>query len=420
MITTEVCVIGAGPGGCATAIKLAQLGIDCILVDKAVFPRHKACGEIITSNCIRELSYLDERILADYQDSDISYEIAGNTFVAPNLHELEVEYMSPENKRLGLPHCFASNRYDFDNFLVESIKKYYPQVRVIEGCHLNEFKVEDNHAFLYDKKGNLVSESKLVIFANGAGNALTKKTTKAKKRPNHEAIGVRAYYKNVLPNDHPTSVAESAEFYFFQKEYMPFGLYITPLPNGLVNINTWIRKDFVVRKQMNLRQIMDDFIKNHPKLAARFEHAELVGKVHGASLELGSRWWKVSNHHYMLVGDAAGLIDATNANGIGHAMISGQIAAQYAKQSLDAKDYSAKFLKAYDKALHKRMKNALKLSRMVSPFFSLPFFDSFSTWMINYWVRKKNDRQLLIKIIYSKNATRELLSPKTYYKMFFG
>lgn len=378
MIKTEVCVIGAGPGGCITAIQLAQLGVNCILVDKAVFPRHKACGEIITSNCLRELLYLDKRILEDYQHSDISYGITGNTFVAPNQSELEIIYKSAENERLGIPHCFASNRYDFDNFLVQSVKKYYPQIEVIEGCHLSEFRVENENAFLYDKKGELISQSKLVIFANGAGNALTKKATKAKRHPSHEAVGIRAYYKNVLPSDEP----ELAEFYFFDKKYMPFGLYVTPLPNGIVNINTWIRKDFVTKKQVNLRQLMDGFIQNHPKLSARFENAELVGKVNGASLELGSRWWKVSNDHYMLVGDAAGLIDATNANGIGHAMISGKMAAKYAKQSLDARDYSANFLKAYDKSLHRRMNNALKLSRMISPFFKMPYFSSFSTWAI--------------------------------------
>ena len=44
MIKTKVCIVGAGPGGAATALKLSYLGIECVLVDKAVFPRDKICG----------------------------------------------------------------------------------------------------------------------------------------------------------------------------------------------------------------------------------------------------------------------------------------------------------------------------------------------------------------------------------------
>lgn len=413
MINTEVCIVGAGPGGCITAIALAKLNVTCVLVDKATFPRHKACGEIITSNCIRELAELDSRIFEDYQNANFNFDIAGNTFVAPNQYQLEVEYKSPANERLGLPHCFATSRYDFDNFLLQSVRKYYPQIQIIEDCHLKSFKTENNFSILSSSKVTI--KSRLAIFANGAGNVLTKRTTKAKKRPSHEAIGIRAYYKNVLPNDQP----ELAEFYFFQKKYMPFGVYITPLADGLVNINTWIRKDFVAKNNINIRKLMTEFIESRPKLKARFKDAELVGKINGASLELGSRWWKVSGNHYLLVGDAAGLIDATNANGIGHAMISGRMSADFVKQSLESNDFSEQFLSQYDKALRKRMNNALKLSRMVSPFFKMPFFPAFSTWMINYWMQKSTDSQLLVKLMYSKNAAKDFINPKHYFKMLF-
>lgn len=414
MIKTQVTVVGAGPGGCTTAIALAQKGIDCVLVDKAVFPRHKACGEVITSNCIRELATLDRAIFDDLQNADFNFDITGNTFVAPNQYSMEMEYKSPHNERMNLPHCYTASRYDFDNFLVQSIKKRYPQVQVVEGCNLNSFETENGYAILKDKKGKTI-KSRLVIFANGAGNALTKRASKVKTKPKHEAVGIRAYLKNVLPSDQP----QMAEFYFFKKKYMPYGLYITPLTNGMVNINTMVRKDIAKKRNINMREMMWEFIRENPTLNERFANAEMVGKVHGCSLELGSRWWKVSGDNFMLVGDAAGLIDATNANGIGHAMISGQMAADFAKRSLEANDTSAKFLKTYDNALRKRMSNSLKLSRMVSPFFTMPYFTSISTWLLNYWMKKSNDSQLLIKLMYSKNAGKELLKPSFYYSLLF-
>lgn len=415
MKETAVCVVGAGPGGCTTAIALAQQGIPCMLIDKAIFPRHKACGEVITSNCIRELASLDKRILTDLQNSVFNFDIAGNIFVAPNQYSIDIQYKSPANEALGLPHCYTASRYHFDNFLVQSIRKYYPSVEIVEGCHLSNFETRDGYAFLSDKSGETTFKSRLVIFANGAGAAITKKATHAPKRPKHEAIGIRGYYKNVVPNDAP----DMAEFYFFQKKYMPYGVYITPLQNGIINVNTMVRKDIATERQMNLKQIMSDFIAAHPKLSERFKNAELIGNIQGCSLELGSRWWAVSGAHFMLVGDAAGLIDATNANGIGHAMISGPMSAEFAKKSLAAQDFSAEFLKNYDQALRKRMNNSLKLSRMVSPFFNMPFFTSFSTWLLNYSLKKSKNSQLLVKLMYSKNAAKDLINPSFYFKMLF-
>ena len=395
MIETQVCVIGAGPGGCTTAIALAQKGIPCVLVDKSVFPRHKACGEVITSNCIRELAELDRDILTDLENALFKYNIKGNLFVAPNNYQFGVAYKSPANERLGLPHCYTATRHDFDNFLLNAVKTRYPSVKVIEGCHLADFEVTDDFAILRDKKGEYTIKSKLVIFANGAGNKLTKKANGAKVRKSHEAIGLRAYFKNVLP--HPQE--KMAEFYFFEKKYMPFGLYITPLQNGVVNVNTWVRKDFVDKKSLNIRTLMMDFLKTNPNIKERFENAEMIGKTQGSSLELGSRWWKMSGNRFLQVGDAAGLIDATNANGIGHAMISGRIAADFAQKSIEANDFSAKVLQSYDKEMQKRMKNALKLSRMIAPFSRMPYYSNFSAWLMNYWIKRSANSQLIIKLI---------------------
>jgi menaquinone-9 beta-reductase len=45
VIETEAVVVGAGPSGAVTALLLARHGHDVVLVDRARFPRDKACGE---------------------------------------------------------------------------------------------------------------------------------------------------------------------------------------------------------------------------------------------------------------------------------------------------------------------------------------------------------------------------------------
>ncbi|MEZ5191569.1 MAG: FAD-dependent monooxygenase [Nocardioides sp.] len=57
-LSTDVLVVGAGPAGSAAAAWSARLGLDTLLVDAAVFPRDKTCGDGLTPRAIGELQRL--------------------------------------------------------------------------------------------------------------------------------------------------------------------------------------------------------------------------------------------------------------------------------------------------------------------------------------------------------------------------
>lgn len=53
----DAIVVGAGPAGCAAAWDLATAGRSVLLLDKAEFPRHKACAGGLTRKSLRALRY---------------------------------------------------------------------------------------------------------------------------------------------------------------------------------------------------------------------------------------------------------------------------------------------------------------------------------------------------------------------------
>jgi menaquinone-9 beta-reductase len=56
--STEIAIIGAGPGGSAAAIALARAGRTVTLIDRASFPRDKCCGDGLTTGALRRLEAL--------------------------------------------------------------------------------------------------------------------------------------------------------------------------------------------------------------------------------------------------------------------------------------------------------------------------------------------------------------------------
>ena len=49
MAAIDTLVVGAGPAGVAAAVELRRAGRPVMLVDKAVFPRDKCCGDGLTT-----------------------------------------------------------------------------------------------------------------------------------------------------------------------------------------------------------------------------------------------------------------------------------------------------------------------------------------------------------------------------------
>src|SRR5262245_32629 len=61
----DVIVVGAGPGGSATAFHLARHGVNVLLLEKSEFPREKVCGDGLTPRAVKQLVDMDVDIKAD-------------------------------------------------------------------------------------------------------------------------------------------------------------------------------------------------------------------------------------------------------------------------------------------------------------------------------------------------------------------
>jgi len=410
MVQSEVLIIGAGPGGAATALFLAKYGIQSVLVDRASFPRDKICGDALSGKVVEVLKKLDPAMVDELRQRQNEFLGSfGVTFIAPNGQALRVPFKKEINENSAAPG-FISKRIDFDNWLIDHVRKH-PQITLLENTELRQF---ERIAFGYraTSKSGEVFEAKLIIASDGASSTFAKEQAGLKTEPAHNCFGLRAYYKNVSGLDHQNFI----ELHFL-KDFLPGYFWIFPLPNGYANIGVGMRADVVSDKKINLKKEFEKLIATHPAIAPRFAQAEQVGEVKLHGLPLGSKKRALSGDHYMLIGDAAMLIDPFTGEGIGNAMMSGMLAAQQAKRSIESGDFSGAGLKAYDKATYDRLWSELLLSYRMQQLVNYPS-------LFNFVVRKANSNALLKETISAMfedlDLRARLKDPKFYFKLLFS
>ena len=90
----DICILGAGPGGAAAALHLANAGQACLLLDRAAFPRDKTCGDALSGKVINELKRNEPGLHAKLAASPIQIPSWGIDFIAPNGRKLGIDRKS--------------------------------------------------------------------------------------------------------------------------------------------------------------------------------------------------------------------------------------------------------------------------------------------------------------------------------------
>jgi geranylgeranyl reductase family protein len=410
MVQTDILIIGAGPGGATTALFLANYGIRSIVVDRATFPRDKICGDALSGKVVEVLKKLDSSLINELHGKQNDFLGSfGVTFIAPSGEVLRVPFKN-EITATSPPPGFISKRIDFDNWLVDNVRKH-PKIQLFEGTELRHFEKIPNGYNAISKSGE-VFEAKLIIAADGAYSTFAKDIAGLHTEPAHNCFGLRAYYKNISGLDHQNFI----ELHFL-KDFLPGYFWIFPLPNGYANVGVGMRADVVGKRKLHLKKEFEKIIATHPAISPRFAGAEQISEVKLHGLPLGSKKRPLSGDNYMLTGDAAMLIDPFTGEGIGNAMMSGMFAAQQAKLSLESNNFSAQTLRAYDKRVYDRLWSELLLSYRMQQLVHFPS-------LFNFVVRKANSNPVLRETISAMfedlDLRARLKDPKFYFRLLFA
>ena len=399
-------IVGAGPAGSTAALYAHRLGLNCILLDKAVFPRDKICGDALSGKSVRLMRELN--LLEGVEELEGS-EINRITFGSPSHSQFDVHLKGNKNNDY-ITKGYVVPRKIFDNFL---FKKADELTETRQGFTVNDIIYQNDN--ISGVKGTNIEGKEEILNApvimgcDGANSIIARKLGLYEMDMENTAVAIRCYYEGV------EGLSNQIELHYVS-EVKPGYFWLFPAGNGKANIGIGLSKNDAKKEDRTLRQIMDEIVQSD-YFRSRFGNARPLEKPVGWNLPLGRIQRKNHGNGFMLLGDAAGLVDPFTGEGIGNAMVAAKHAMQVASKAKNHKDYSERSFSEYDQLLWDDIGGELRTSTKLQSLARSSFLLNF---VINRAARNEEVQSIISGMLSHEIPKDELSSPMFYLKILLS
>ena len=318
-IDADVIVVGAGPAGSATAAHLARHGLRVSLLEKSRFPREKVCGDGLTPRGTRQLI----RLGIDTSEA------------AGWLHNRGLRIYGGERPfQLEWPDLADFPRYglvrpraDLDQLLarhaVTAGASLYELSNVVEPIidsgtqRIVGVRTKDGRRFT----------APMVVAADGNSTRLSLGMGLNRRDDRPMGVAVRTYYASPRHrDDYLESWLELWEGKPGKSALLPGYGWIFGMGDGTCNVGLGILNTSAAFGKTDYKDLLKRWLQNTPE-AWGFRDENMITPVRGAALPMGFNRQPHYGRGLLLVGDAGGMINPFNGEGIAYAMESAEIAA---------------------------------------------------------------------------------------------
>jgi geranylgeranyl reductase family protein len=385
----DVVIIGAGPAGAIAAAHLANDGHQVLLLDKDHFPRKKICGDGLLADamkCIDAIS-LGDRVR---RHGHVMHQV---NIYSPAGIEIQLGGLFITIKRYQLDAMIAQRAVDAGAVFARGKVK-----RIIE-------EPDDTMSLTADGISSKIN-ARITIVATGANLTILKKMGRFSV-PKPTAVAIRCYVRSSAG---PDNLVVSCN-----KGIVPGYGWIFPLGNSEYNIGFGALIEHLLRDHMNIRKMFRNFVDHFPVARKLMQHGSITQPLRGAVIRSDFNGaFPFTRGPIIMVGEAIGTTLPVTFEGIGKAMESGELAAEFVSKALNSGDLNT--LKEYGQHLSNRLKPRYRAYRITQHWIS-------KDWMLDFIFRRARKSDYFIEglagIVSETHSPREVFSLAGIVKSFW-
>ena len=327
----DVIVVGAGPGGATAAYHLAQAGVDVLALEKSQFPREKVCGDGLTPRAVKQLVAMGINPVGADGSAQQGWILNHGLRILGGGMRIEVPW--PDLQTFP-SYGLVRPRQDFDELLARAAQKAGAQVHentTVTDPVRNERtgRVEG-----VQTKDGKTYRAPLVVVADGNSSRFSLALGIRKRDDRPMGVAYRKYFRSPRHDDDwLESWLELWDGEPGKGRLLPGYGWIFGVGDGTSNVGLGILNTSDAFGKTDYRAMLDSWLAHLPPEWG-FVPENATGPTRGAALPMGFNRKPHYSEGVLLVGDAGGMVNPMNGEGIAYAMESGRLAAEVVAQAL--------------------------------------------------------------------------------------
>ena len=390
--SADVIVVGAGPAGSSVGFHLATAGLDVLVLEKTNFPREKVCGDGLAPRAVKALASMGVPFTGEGWHRHRGLRIIGGG------GRIELDWPDLSSyPGYGLVRA----RTDFDQLLARHAEK--AGARVLEGVTVDGPVLDDRTGRIagVSAKDGRQFRAPLVVAADGNSSRLSVAMGLHKRDDRPLGVAVRTYYTSPRHDD---EYLEAWLDLWDGSSLLPGYGWIFGMGDGTSNVGLGLLNTSSGFGDIDYRVMLRKWLASMPPEWG-FSEENRTQPVRGAALPMGFNRTPHYTRGLLLAGDAGGMVNPFNGEGIAYALESGELAARVITQALARPTAGGRerVLQTYPRQLKDAYGGYYTLGRVFVELIGKPSFMQFAT---KHGVKRPAVMRFTMKLLGNLTETR--------------